>query len=355
MKARSAGIARWGLAGLALAWAHVGWAATAASAWKEIDQLTQASAQIDLRRGKQAETDFANLLQLIRFRTEDFVRLYPADPKRWDAEVLRLRVTEQITLNAGREVDWAAQQAAYAAVVAAPDAKKDAKISARIGSLSSRIAQAGMSLKRADLIALSAECDELFAKNRDDMRLASLNLQLGTWLGQIDTVNSEKMLKRVADVNEPRLAKKAAGMIHVVRSWREPLDLKFKGVDGAPVDLAALRGKVVLIDFWATWCPPCRDEMPSVVATYRRLREKGFEIVGISLDDDRSKLLDYMKAQGVTWPQHFDGGGWQNAMAQRFGISSVPTMWLVDQQGRIVDTEARTNLTNKVERLLANK
>ena len=348
-------MARWVLAGLGLAWAHVGWAATAASAWKEIDQLTNASAQIDLRRGKQAETDFSNLLQLIRFRTEDFVRLYPTDAKRWDAEVLRLRVTEQLTLNAGREVDWAAQQAAYAEVVAAPGAKKDAKISARIGSLSARIAQAGTGMKRGDLIALSAECDELFAKNRDDMRLASLNLQLGTWLGQIDTVKSEKMLKRVADVNEPKLAKKAAGMIHVVRSWREPLDLKFKGVDGAPVDLAALRGKVVLIDFWATWCPPCRDEMPSVVATYRRLREQGFEIVGISLDDDRSKLLDYMRAQGVTWPQHFDGGGWQNALAQRFGISSVPTMWLIDQQGRIVDTEARTNLTNKVERLLAKK
>jgi thiol-disulfide isomerase/thioredoxin len=143
--------------------------------------------------------------------------------------------------------------------------------------------------------------------------------------------------------------------VHVVRSWREPLALKFKGVDGAPVDLAALRGKVVLLDFWATWCPPCRDETPSIVATYRRLHERGFEIVGVSLDDDKGKLLSYMKQHGMAWPQHFDGGGWSNALAKQFGISSIPAMWLIDQKGRIVDLEARSNLARKVERLLEAK
>lgn len=340
---------------VALGWTHAS-AASAGAAWKDLDKLGQSSAQIDVRRGgRDAQTDLYNLYQLIRLRAEDFARRYPTDPRRWDADVMRLRVIEQIESRDGKTVEWAAQLAGYATVVAAPTAGREAKLSAQIGAINARLGQAGRDLPAAELVTLATEADGLLAKNRADMRLAALNLQLAIRLGQADPGRSEAMLERVARSPEPELAKKAASLIHVVRSWREPLELKFKGLDGAPVDLAALRGKVVLLDFWATWCPPCRDEMPSVVAAYGRLRERGFEIIGISLDDDKGKLRDYLKAQGATWPQHFDGGGWQNSVAQRFGISSVPTMWLVDQQGRIVDLEARANLTKKVERLLGAK
>src|SRR5471030_1254825 len=69
----------------------------------------------------------------------------------------------------------------------------------------------------------------------------------------------------------------------------KPLDLKFTAVDGKKVDLADMRGKVVLIDFWATWCPPCRAEVPDVVATYKKYHDQGFEVVGISLDQDKDR------------------------------------------------------------------
>src|SRR6204780_1062417 len=71
----------------------------------------------------------------------------------------------------------------------------------------------------------------------------------------------------------------------------KPLDLKYTAVDGTKVDLATMRGKVVLVDFWATWCPPCRGEVPNVVAAYKKYHDKGFNIVGISLDQDKSALL----------------------------------------------------------------
>ena len=355
MSRAGSGRFRWILAGLALGCATVAVAASASSAWKELDQLGQSTAKIDPRRGREAETDLYNLYQLIRFRTEDFVRLYPTDSRRWDAEVLRLRVIEKIDSRNGNEVDWDAQLAGYAAVLAASGVGREAKLSAQIGALNARVTRAKGPLPADELAALAAEADGLLAKNRADTRLAALNLRLGVQLAQTEPKRGEAMLQRVVDNPDPALSAKAASMMHVVRSWREPLALKFKGVDGAPVDLAALRGKVVLLDFWATWCPPCRDETPSIVATYRRLQERGFEIVGVSLDDDKGKLLAYMKQHGMAWPQHFDGGGWSNAVAKQFGISSIPAMWLIDQNGRIVDLEARSNLARKVERLLEAK
>lgn len=132
----------------------------------------------------------------------------------------------------------------------------------------------------------------------------------------------------------------------------EVVELKFHPVKGKNVNLADLKGKVVLIDFWATWCGPCVAEVPNVVATYNKLHEKGFEIVGISLDSDKGALTDFIKEHKMPWPQFFDGKGWDNEIAKGFGIRSVPAMWLVDQEGKLVSTNARANLEAEVQKLL---
>ncbi|MEI8063850.1 MAG: TlpA disulfide reductase family protein [Verrucomicrobiota bacterium] len=133
----------------------------------------------------------------------------------------------------------------------------------------------------------------------------------------------------------------------------KPLELKFTAVDGTKFDLAQWRGKVVLVDFWATWCPPCRREMPNLIAAYRKLHDKGFEIVGIALDQSKEQLLAFTKDHGMPWPQHFDGKGWENEISTRFGIESIPTLWLVDKQGRIRNSEAGDNLEAEITKLLA--
>src|SRR2546428_11372592 len=86
----------------------------------------------------------------------------------------------------------------------------------------------------------------------------------------------------------------------------EKPDVKFTAVDGREVDLAKLKGKVVLVDFWATWCGPCVGEVPHVVETYKKFHDKGFEIVGISLDQNKDALVNFTKSHGMTWPQYFD-------------------------------------------------
>ncbi len=131
------------------------------------------------------------------------------------------------------------------------------------------------------------------------------------------------------------------------------VEIKFNAVNGGKIDLAEMKGKVVLIDFWATWCGPCVKEIPNVVAAYNKLHEKGFEIIGISLDDNRGELTKFIKKNDMPWPQYFDGKGWKNKISSSYGVSSIPAMWLIDKEGKIASLNARSNLESQVEALLA--
>ena len=111
-----------------------------------------------------------------------------------------------------------------------------------------------------------------------------------------------------------------------------------------PFDWEAYRGKLVLVDFWATWCPPCRAELPNMKRCYEIYRDAGFEIVGISLDRDRSALEKYLEDQQVPWENlHEKDGGGKHPIATHYGITSIPTMYLVDREGKIVSTNARSS------------
>ncbi|HTY88113.1 MAG TPA: TlpA disulfide reductase family protein [Candidatus Acidoferrum sp.] len=133
-------------------------------------------------------------------------------------------------------------------------------------------------------------------------------------------------------------------------------DFADKDVSGQPLSLASYRGKVVLIDFWATWCGPCRGEIPNVVATYQKYHSQGFEIIGISLDEDRDKLLSYTKQMNMTWPQFFDGQGWSNKLAVKYGVESIPATFLLNGDGKIIGTDLRgEELTQAVAKALAKK
>ena len=135
----------------------------------------------------------------------------------------------------------------------------------------------------------------------------------------------------------------------------KPLDLRFTAVDGAKVDLSQMKGKVVLVDFWATWCGPCVAEVPSVKKVYEAYHAKGFETLGISLDEKKEALLEFIQKQKMPWPQYFDGKQWNNEISFRFGINGVPTMWLVDKKGVLRSTQARGNLEESVKALLVEK
>ncbi len=117
---------------------------------------------------------------------------------------------------------------------------------------------------------------------------------------------------------------------------------KFSGKqlrDGETLKIDDLKGKVVLVQFWATWSRPCDQEMPEVAKIYQELNEQGFQIVGVSLDDDRRdghrRLVSYLKEKNMPWPQLYDGKGWKSALADQFFIRSIPTSFLLDKNGVI--------------------
>jgi len=132
-----------------------------------------------------------------------------------------------------------------------------------------------------------------------------------------------------------------------------PFDLQYTATDGTQVDLAKMRGKVVLVDFWATWCGPCRGEVPNVVAAYQKYHDQGFEVLGISLDEDQAALDSFTSQNGMVWPQYFDGRGWSNAISSANGVNAIPAMWLIGKDGVLITKNAREDLDGDVSRALA--
>jgi thiol-disulfide isomerase/thioredoxin len=140
---------------------------------------------------------------------------------------------------------------------------------------------------------------------------------------------------KVNPTNQPRSnASYSEGMVAPEISMADP--------SGKTRSLSDLKGKVVLIDFWASWCGPCRRENPTVVNAYKRYKDKGFEIFSVSLDSDGAKWQQAIAKDGLTWANHVsDLKGWQNAAAQAYSVTSIPHTILLGKDGKIVGTHLR--------------
>jgi peroxiredoxin len=108
-----------------------------------------------------------------------------------------------------------------------------------------------------------------------------------------------------------------------------------------PLSLANYKGKVVLIDFWATWNAPSVEESPNVLKTYEKYHSKGFEVIGVSLDQEEAKLTAFTKQNKMLWPQFFDGQVWANKLAEKCGIDNIPAAYLLDGEGTIIAKDLR--------------
>lgn len=379
------------LLGLALLLAGPAWSNPAADAAWEAALAATAAGVGDLSGKSPRER-----LEVINQREERireanlfFYKEYPHDPRRWHAALTLLRHNPRHIggwTEAGQAIRdeeaaaaWREKQAAIRATMLETFASLPRAVQERLEAqpIFDDIGGLFHKLENEEQVAWAS------LRNRLDLHLAKYlevpaiagvvsrymgmferahpaDVTLAEWraLTQNPVVRDNDMIARRLEVVE----RESAG----------PMELAFTAVDGREVDLAQLRGKVVLIDVWATWCQPCIAELPTIKQVYADYHDQGFEVIGITLEnagirpDDtpeqleakhaaaKKKLNDFVAQWELPWPQHYDGRFWQNEIARgRFNISSVPATFLIDRDGMLAAVNVRgPQLATEVRRLL---
>lgn len=241
-----------------------------------------------------------------------------------------------------------------------------------------------MEEQRTSLVSTSRQIDTLKANKASDSAVTAKSLQLANITNQfnkfitgyIDTVSQPVVALFALGYTQgidpaalnavvPNLVQRFPnhqGIIGVVTQFNEmiaaqnkpkPTNANMPGVgsqapdftmndtEGKPFKLSQLKGKYVLVDFWASWCGPCRGENPNIVAAYNQYKDKNFTILGVSLDDNKDKWLQAIKTDKLAWKQVSDLKGWENATVAMYGYDGIPYNVLLDPQGKIIATSLR--------------
>lgn len=287
--------------------------------------------------------------QQLQEKGKDFLAKFPKDPRRWGARMMMLQTSLTSAESLTPEVEKEAETIANG-----EDAETATKSDARM--LLMQIHRVKLDTSSSDLVTKLDNEMQAFAKDFPTHPFSVVaDMERAELWATLDTAKEASLLELAAKSTNEQVAAEAKKRIDKKEKLKKPLDISFKDIEGKQVSLAEMKGKVVLIDFWATWCGPCVAEIPNVVAVYNKFKDKGFEIIGISLDQDKDALTKFVKEKNMPWPQYFDGKGWQNEISQRYGIESIPAMWLVDKDGKVVSTEARSGLEALVEKHLGAK
>ena len=274
----------------------------------------------------------------------------PADPLHDPAAKMKLE--SLMMLGRFGDEKAAADMATYAATLTNSPSKDLAKEARRLVLVSEaqQILSSGDAKAAEGLVAKTAA---MLAADPDDVQSAGLAMQLA---GAFEHMPGGEAVAAAAYRSfGPAMAKSSneqiqkmgegfAGTLRRLSLPGHPMEINGTLLNGKPFDQKTLAGKVVLVDFWATWCGPCVAEIPNVLEQYEKYHKDGFEVVGISLDQEREALEKFVTEQKLPWPILFEepkGDGWQHPLATFYGISGIPTVVLIGRDGNVITLDAR--------------
>lgn len=305
--------------------------------------------------------------QLLALAVE-FVRNHPKDTRRWEAieallrqppqhyadfrpEYDRIPIEQNAILDEQAFAAWRDIRSSWVELIErAEDAPESTREMARAVTVRVMM-ERGTTTPSGEVIDAILSAARDFSSGEQIYYLAN---QADRHFRQIkDTAAIERLWAGILESPHARLRAHAEGRVRLERAKVEPMELRFTALDGREVDLASLRGRVVLIDFWAMWCGPCIEELPNLRATYEKYHAQGFEVIGISLDGPNSadRLRQFVDKERMPWPQHYDGLIWKSPLANHYAITGIPAMLLLDREGRLVSTRARGRELERLVRL----
>lgn len=271
----------------------------------------------------------------------------PADPLYAKAAMLKLESLMRLSQFGDEQA--AADMQKFAGVLATspvPELAMEAKRLKIVGD-----AQAMFSEEKFDAApALVAQMADLMKAAPGDQKTAMLAMQLANAFEQIpdgEEVAATALktfgpiLESSPDPKIKELGESFAGKLRLLELPGKPMEISGALLDGTPFNQKSLAGKVVLVDFWATWCGPCVAEIPNMLEQYEKYHAKGFEVVGISLDEEKEKVDAFVAEHKIPWPIIYVGKGWQDPTAQFYGISGIPQLILIGRDGNVITLNAR--------------
>jgi thiol-disulfide isomerase/thioredoxin len=280
---------------------------------------------------------------------KQFYDKYPEHPQA--AKLLSERWSILPRLERGDEVATEAD----AIIAAKPDS--DLAQTARYAKV-----QALINRQNPDPEKALALIDDALKAKPGDPRAADLMVSIASHAMEDPAKRTPIFERVVKEFPNSKAAKSAEAQLRQVAAVGKPFELSFTdAISGKTIDVQKdLKGKVVVVDFWATWCGPCVAEMPKNKELYKQFKDKGVEFIGISLDQPEdqgglSKLKEFVKTNDIQWPQYYQGNGWASEFSSGWGINSIPRVFIVDANGKLVSTEARGKLEQMIPELLAKR